>query len=331
MALSISQARAVSKTYFNQMLIKTVYEASPFFSMLKARKRIFPGGIDEQVPIRFRKLDQSGFVDPNDAIDFTAQDTRTAAVIKRRYVAAQNLLTWEESTENEGQGKIINLMKDKAQELKEDFEDLFHGAIYASDATGKGIDPITTLVDDGDLYGVSVSAGDADMWKSKVVAANWTPKFYGASSTDGSQSLDQLINETTFGKKGPTHAICSRQTLSNLKAMYITNIGRLMVDEATLKLGYRNFMFNGLTFVSDYACPDALLLGLDMDSIGCKEDKGQPFVQDWFSLEQRGLPHHMARLMTWSGNLFINQRRTSFKIEAVQTPAASGGALGALA
>ena len=321
MALAIDQANAVSSRYFNPKMVMSVYEGSTFYMLLRDRKRVDKGGIEEQFPIRYRKLDQTNWVDPNESITYTSKDTITSGVIERKYLAANNLITWKESVENTGSGRIVNLIKSKSEELELDFKDKFHDSIYVADPTGDGPDPISLLVDDGDLYGVSVSNGDAEDWKSQVVSASWTPKYYGYSATDGSQSLDQLITTARFGMKKPTHIICSRQMLSGLKAIFINSVqGRIDVDERTLKMGLNNFMFSGVTFVDDYACPDAAIYGLDMDSIGCKEDPGQPWVKPWFALEQQGLPHHMSRLMTWSGNLYISQRRTSFRIAAATLP-----------
>ena len=327
MALSVSEANSVSRSGYDKMIIKTVYQKSTLYKLFESRKRIDRGGIDRKVPIQYRELDQTEAVDPADVIDYTTRDTTTQATIERRYVAARQLITWAERVENMGEGKIVDLIAWKSEQLAKDFRTKFHGWLYAVVQQDRAVDSLHKLVDDGDLYGVSVANGDAEMFKSQVVydaGTPWTPKFYGTASVATGRSLAQLVNLCKFDDEKPTHLITSRDMHTGLGALWLAKHARFMIDEdAEKNLGIDNFMFMGLTCVDDYACPDDQLFGLDMNSLGCKEDPNQPEIDDWFSLKATGRPRDMAKVMTWSGNFYIRQRRTSFRIRNAALPTQS--------
>ena len=234
---------------------------------------------DESIRVEYRALNQTDAVHPDDTINYTTRDTVTEIKIEPRFVVAREMVRWREKQANRGESKIIDIVAYKTDRLMRDYKNAFHAWIYASKATAAGAvkpppDPLDKLIDTGPLYGLSVASGDAEDWVSTVVAAAWAPKFYGVSSTDGSQSLSQLINYATFDDAGVTHILtCSRDMHTSLGALWLPKHGELMIDNDTKNLGIENFMFMGCKIVKDYACPDAKLFGIDFKGgLLCMED-----------------------------------------------------------
>ena len=333
MAVSVAELNAVSRSGYDDMIIKTQYEESPLYKMLEDRKRIFRGGLDEKIPVQYRKLAKTRAVNPDDAIPYSSKDTTTQVTIEPRFVVAEVGISWRRLQSNKRESQIIDIVKLKSEELMDDFHDAFHAYIYNTDdgtvEASLGPDDLKTLIATGDLYGLSVGAGDAEQWKSTVVGGvssnPWVPRFYGpgtVSTTNGSTaSIAHIINRTKFGKKRATHVISSRDMHDGLASMWYQQHGEFMLDKRTASLGLDNFRFKGCTFTEDYACPDADVFFLDLDNgIACMEDPDQPEVDDWFDLKQANRPRDVQKVLTWVGNFVIQSRRTCARAQNAQLP-----------
>ena len=74
MATVASELQSVSRTGYDDMIIKTVYEKSTIYKLLGQHKRIFRGGFDESIRVEYRALNQTDAVHPDDVINYTTRD-----------------------------------------------------------------------------------------------------------------------------------------------------------------------------------------------------------------------------------------------------------------
>ena len=313
MAITIPEMDAVSSKYYDKALVQSVYESSPLLGILRDRKRVISGGTTARFPIRYRKLGQAAPVGPREQIAFQSEETRTSVDVPWSFYKATTLFHWDEETYNAGKPQIVKLMADKAKELKEDFDDQMATDIYVSNPNGKGIEILGNIISASSYGGV-----DESDFRSQVDSTTTEIKMYGRTASGPVQSIKYMIDQSTFGKSGPSHIITTRELKSEFESIWI-KLNRIppIADKRLLKLGFKNFEFHGVPVIGDYACPAKHLYGIDMEHLGCIFHTGDPHVSSWEDISITGRLHTAMKYMTWRGNLFTERRRTHFKFTAL--------------
>ena len=306
MALTIDQANAVSKKYFDTTLVQQVYEDSPLFVKLKQKNKIRKkGGNSIQYPIRYLKLDKADAIDAKDQLTYEQLDTRGGASLDWCYYYGQALISWDERVTNAGEAQIIDLMADKAKEMKEDIYDRFATDLFTSNPNGKGIVPLTTILSSatyGGILGTSCTEWSAAM----VNATEDVVHLYGTDS------LSYAVNAATFGKNKPNFHLTTPDLKSKFESVFE---GQKRYEDFDLaKAGFDNLIFKGGPVVSDPHCNTSYWYGLDLNHLEFVAHPDFDFkLVDWFDLKQVGYPNALARVMTWVGNLKCDLRKSNFK------------------
>ena len=198
MALTINNINAVSHQLFENYIKQHVFDDHPLFDKLQSKMRVkWDGGTKLHVPIRYRKLNQAKTVDPDAGRVTATYDTRTAIELDWAYAVCDIAMTWEERVKNGPDGRIADLMADKAEEGTQDMIQLLSDQFY-QDYSAKGTtdfdgfyqfvrNPSTSTT-----YG-GVSSGDA---------ANWIAGLYNTTTSTmslfGSNSLDSGLRACRF-------------------------------------------------------------------------------------------------------------------------------------
>ena len=310
MALGITELNTVSKRYFDKTFTKQVYEASPFYAILKSKhKIILSGGTRIQWPIRYRKYGMADATNPRAQVMFESKGTRTAAVDDWKTYRVQTMMHWDEQLKNAGLGKIVDLEKDKAEEAAEDLVDILTTALYATSQGTHDLTPLSTIVDSGTTYG-EIQVADASEWASQETTQT---KLLLA----GQYSLSYYRNLCTFGKRQPTHHFTTRDNAT--KYEFQLQPQQRYEDKETANLGFSNVTFYKKPVIGDDHCTTNYWYGLDIDAFELivHEDWNFNTGKGWFSLEQAGFPQSIAKVCAWAGNLKCNMRKTSFKFTAM--------------
>jgi hypothetical protein len=310
MALTYSELQSVSKNYFDKRIHNDMYQDSPFFARMKKQDRInYDGGIQIQFPIKYLQLGRSQEVGPREQVVFGSKDTRTAAILDWAYYMGDTTLHWDEKVKNAGQGKIIDLAKDKAKELKDDLaHKLAYNFITATSQGTNTLIPLAVIVDAADSYG-GIAVADASDWKSIEDSTTTTMTLFGTGS------LSYQFNAATFGKDHPSMFLTTRDLLSKLESLLQPQVRYTSDDELDKK--FPNVMFNGYPAFSDAYTPSGYFYGIDEGMFEMVIKDGEDTVSDWFSLEQAGRPKTLAKWASWVGNIKCNCRKTSFKMSAL--------------
>lgn len=313
MAVTIAEANAVSSPNYDRNLVQQVYEACIVLQLLNDRKRVRTGGTDQRFPIRYRKLGQADAVGPREQIEYRSRETRTSLPVQWRFYENHTVMHWDERVANDGRAKVIDLTADKAEELEEDYRDKIGLDIYAANAKGIGIDPLTTLVSDGEYQGVN-----EDDFKSTVDTGTTALEMYGQNS------VSALFNKASFGRMGPTHILTTRDLHSDFESKWVKLQRFLTRSQRMLRLGFDGaFMFRGASVIADPYMPDKNMMLLDLDSIGCFFHPGSPNVSKWEPMIQAGFPEALMKVLTAVLNLYITRRRTSARFTALEAAPAS--------
>jgi len=311
MALSISELNAVSHEYFDDAIIQEVYDEIPFLALLKSKKKInTDGGTQIQFPIRYKALGTYQTTSPRQQIVFQSEETRTAGVVDWGYVTATTMMHWDEKVKNSGKGKIVDLLKDKAVELKDEFYEGFSDDIWATTARPtNGIERLNTIVDAADTYAGIAVADDAN-WKAVEDSTNTTLTL---------RLLQGLRNDATFGKSKPSYHFTTRDLLSKYESILQPHVRYDSSDvKRALDLGFDAVSFYGAAVMADPHIPANYWFGLDLDSFELRTHPEFAFtVSDWKEMHQAGFPHAVSKIMTATCQLVCKLRKTSFKCSAL--------------
>lgn len=310
MALSISELNTVSKKYFETGIKQQAYDLSPFYAYLKAKKKIrYSGGTSIQFPIRYRKFNKGGGQAARQQVVFQSYPTRTAGDVAWKYYIVPTMMHWDEKAKNAGVGQIVDLLKDKTQEQKEEMADQLATDLYATTQGTYDIDPLSTMVDSSTTY-AGIAVADAANWASQESTAT-------TLLIDGQYSLNYYRNLCTFGRYKPTHHFTTRNLASKYESLLTPNVR--YEDKMMANLGFDNVTFHGKPVIGDYYCTDNYWYGLDMEQfeLVVHSDYDMDYGKGWFSLEQAGFPYSVGRTMAFMGNPICRMRKTSFKFTAL--------------
>lgn len=315
MALSVTEANAISaEGHFDKTLTQIVYEDSPLYKKLESEGKVIQdGGRDIRWTIRYTDLDKTDWVDPREAIDYTAVETRTEAVLQWKYVLGRTLLSWDERVKNGGSKyQKINIVKDKTAELKEDYYKKFAVALFATTQATDAMASLHTIIDATTSY-AGIAVADASRWAS-TESADATFSLYAASGI--TLSLADAVAQATFGKQAPNFHLTTR-TLQNLFESKMVTYTRYE-DVTMANMGFRNVTFKGAPVIGDPYCTTKYWFGLDTSVLEFHvhpDFDGK--VTEWQELGQAGLPNAMYKVISGALNLVSKRRDTHFKFTAL--------------
>lgn len=304
MALSISEANAVSHEYFDKTITQQIYEDSPFFKKLKAdKRRRKDGGTLIQFPIRYTELGHARETGFRDKVEYRSKETRTAGTLNWKKYDADTVIHHDEMLYNSGKQKIINLLRDKSEELTQDLKNKMNDALFDTSQGDRAFAPLPVIISTSDYAGIAQS--DVSDWQSTVDSTTTTLIVYGENS------LSQRVNDATFGSNAPTLHITTRDGVSKYES--IIDPQKIYEDKDMANIGFANVTFKKKPIVGDVFCPAGYWFGVDMDQMELVEhsDEGME-PTDWFELPQAGFPNAMAKYVCWVGNIMCKMRRTSF-------------------
>ena len=311
MALSRSELESTSTPFYTKDIMSQVYDESAFFNKLKRNNSIVTdGGTEIRFPIRYKELAQAEAVDPRTQIVYQQTATRTSGKLDWKYYKADTMIQWDEQVQNSGKEKVINLLADKAEELKDDIGEKFADDLFATTQATKSFSGLITIVDTATTY-ADIAVADAASWAAAVEDTSTTRlQLYGSGS------LSYNINTSIFGKNMPSLIITSRNLKS--KAESLLQPQERFIDKDTADAGFNNIAFLGIPIVGDSHCPAGYMYGLDMDKFEMRVHKDFNFkTEPWSDLKQVGFPNAQVKIMFWVGNLVCKMRKTSFRCTAL--------------
>src|SRR5690349_13265689 len=149
MALSVDEANTVSSKYFDDTLTSLVYEDEPLLVKLKQGNQVtWNGGTQIQWPIRYQELGSAQATTPRSQVVYTQKETRTGAVLDYAFYYGHGSISWDERVKNTGKPQIIDLVKDKSEEMMDDLMEKFADDLYVLSAnqTATSIQSIDSIV-----------------------------------------------------------------------------------------------------------------------------------------------------------------------------------------
>ena len=314
MAITIEQANAVSKPYYDKSFTENVYRDCTLLMLLKDAKRMIPGGTDARFPINVSELGTATAIGPREQVPFASTDTMTSVLTTWAYYVVRNFIWKDEQVENVGDQAVVRLVRRKVEEMISDMATKMGRDIYTKNVSGKGFNPIS------DLIGATAFGGvDEPAFRSgTIVPSSGSIKIYGSTN----DSLSRAINASRFGTKKVTDIVISPLIKTMVEQAWVAQAGRIDVAESKRKrdLGLDTFRFMNVDFVSDQFAgettpnnTEGVLYGIDTEAITCYESAAGTKNGEWIEATLAGYPGAMARVSEWTGQLTVTRRRTMFK------------------
>jgi hypothetical protein len=314
MALTYAEADAVSSKYFDPTITSQVYDSFPLWTRLKTKNKItWDGGTQIQFPIRYKEVGTAEAVSPRAQISYMAKETRTAGVLDWAYYVGKAIVSWDERVKNTGKPQIINLMKDKTEEMTQDLYEKFADDIVASTQGSLSIQSLYTIIATTSSTYAGISQSDCTEWYSPVVDTTTTRlTLYGTSG-----SLATSINSLTFGKNHPDLIMTTRNLYSKVESL-IEPQKQYSGDSDLAKAGFSTVKFHDIDIVADPHIASAALFILSTDMLEFRYHPDFNFTtSSWGPLEQIGFPNAMAKSVSWAGNLVCRMRKVQGRYSAL--------------
>ena len=312
MALSRDEANSVSSNFFDKSITSQVYEKSPFYARLKQRNNVrTSGGNNIQFPIRHLELGQAENVDPRQQITYEQKETRTSGTLPWKYIVGKNMISWDERVANTGKAQIVDLIRDKTEELQQDVLNQFQNNLWSTTQADKAFSSIDTIVDTGTTY-ADLAVADATEWAAAAEDTAETRLHLWGSAT----SISKRINDATFGSNYPDMLVMTRDLFSKFESL--ADPQRVYRDNSMADIGFEAIKFGRSTALADYACTANRLYGIDTSQFEFRYHPQFNMKTDsWDDLKQAGFPQALVKLVYWAGNLCCKMRKTSFKYTAL--------------
>lgn len=308
MALTYNEIDTVSTKYFDKKIKQQVYDSFDLLKYLRANNKVrIMGGTSLTWPIRYQRLDNADVVDWNDQVNFTAKPTRTAAELEWIPYRSHTFFPWRDTVYNDaGPTRIVNLLEDKANELKDDMVYNLASDIWAASPASGDIAGLADIVDESTTY-AGISTTDATSWVGYEDTS---------TSTMTLLFLFEKIAEATWGEDMPTRHYTTRDLLANYASLLQS--GERWVDKAAKDAGTFSLAILDKPVIADPYVPSGDWYGLDMNQFEFWVKEGEDmWVSPWKELFEGGYPKSLGKVMTCVCNLVCRQRRTSFKLTAL--------------
>lgn len=308
MALSVVQANAVSTNVYEKDFKENVYDSHPFTMELQQRHKItVKGGNQITFPVRYKRLGTAKAVGWTDQETFQSIDTFTQGVLDWAPYRASTMITWEQRDKNQaGPQQIVDLLKSKAEELKEDVLYILATDLFATSSVSGHVIPLSTIVDSADSY-AGIDPSDASVWAG----------IEDSSSTQLTRSLLYgKIASSSFGERQPSAHFTTR----TLQAKY--NL-LLSGDERYMNTKTANAMFTTITLsgkpvYSDSYVASTYWFGLDIGAFELTMMTNNDMnIGKWMETDIIGYPRSLVKVCTFVANLVCKVRRSSFKLSAL--------------
>jgi hypothetical protein len=308
MALTRDEANSVQSNFFDKSLTQQVYEKSPFFMRLKQRNNVrASGGNNIQFAIRYQTLGLAEAVDPRQQITYEQKETRTSGILAWKYIVGKNMISWDERVKNTGKSQIIDLLRDKTEEMQQDMLNRFNTDLYSTSQDADSFSSLDTIIDTGTTY-ADIAVADAAEWAAAAEDTAETRLHLWGSST----SLAKRINDATFGPNYPDLLVTTRDLFSKFESL--ADPQRIYRDNDMADMGFEAIKFGRSVVVGDYACTANRLYGVDTSMFEFRFHPNFNFTTDsWDDLKQAGFPQALVKLVYWAGNLVAKMRKSSFK------------------
>ncbi len=217
------------------------------------------GGTSINQPIVYAENDTVKSYDGYDLIDMSPQGGITQAQYAWKYIVGSVVISGQEEFENQGTGRIINLLEAKLEQLETSARLEFGDQLYG-DGTGNGGKDITGLavaVEDGAAWstygGIDSSDSDNSWWRNQWIDFDASNTSFGTASGSSVEGLDEMRNLFLSASRGNTKPdlIITTQDIFAAYEAHIEGDKQRITDTSLGDAGFMNLAYKGVPVVFD--------------------------------------------------------------------------------
>lgn len=277
MALTYDNLTSITRGKVLPKIVDQIGKDQPLLGRLFASNKLWNGGTDLGIPVKYRHNSQGGSYSGLDLLSTVKENTRTRAVYNIKQMYQPIVLSNIDLAMNAGDERVVSLMETEMDEAKESLKDKFCTQLY-SDGTGNGSKDITGLfaaVDDA--TNVSTYAGidrsTYTWWK-----ANYTASVGSLLLSD----LATMFDSCKSGQKSPTIIVTTETLWSAYEALLQPQVR--MTAQAngyvTGDGGMKALSFRAAPMISDEYCTSGQMFFLNENTLNFYYMKHPEFPTD---------------------------------------------------
>ena len=305
--LNYNALTATTRKYFIPSLVDQVFNETPLLKYLQARDEPVPGGHKIVQPLLYGTNTHGGSYRGYDTLDIGPTDEITAVEYDWKGLYITVTISQDEIDQNRGSLAVLNLLRTKMDVARRSLSQIFTRQLFG-DGTGNGgkdLDGLLNTIDDGTNYPVyGLSRIDYPWWRSQYMDLQGQPVTL--------RQINKMIlacSASTTSEK-PDVAFTTPDIWEYLHylAEQKVDVSRSTTGPKKVDLGFDSFVYRGVEFIYDEACPEGMIFFLNTDYI-----KLRPHVSyvnfkttDWMKPTNQD-----AAIMRihWKGNLCVSQAR----------------------
>lgn len=215
------------------------------------------GGTSINQPLLFQENDTVKSFAGYDLLDLTPQEGITQAQYPWKYLAGSVTISDQEKFENQGAGRIINLMEAKMTQLETSARLEFGRQLYGDGTgnAGKDITGLALAVEDGAAFstygGIDSSLTENAFWRNQHRAFTGTSfETPDGASTEGLRIMRQMFLDTLRGGSKTSLILTTHDLFESYEAV-IEGDKLRTTDTRMGDAGFINLAFKGVPVVPD--------------------------------------------------------------------------------
>ena len=302
---------ATTLANYKKTMTDNIFTANPLFYWLKEKNQMKTdnsGGNKIVLPLMYGMNNTAKSYNGYDVIDITPQDGMSAAEYEWKQYAVGISISGREEFQNQGEGRLINLLESKIKQAELSLVDLFAADLFK--ATGSvGTNDLVSIPQmvssDGTGTVGGIVAGTYTWWKNYFIAtctyttAVWDNLF--------ARVFDCLLN-TAKGNDRCDLGIMPSAVFLGMEGLLVKTINFIpqLKNEKAADIGYDNYRIKGCTIMYDENCTAAYAYFLNTRYIQLVTGAGKDFVSTPWIKPDNG--DYKTSMILWYGNLVCSNR-----------------------
>ena len=249
MPISINAINTFCRTHVVPKLVDNVHKSSPLiYKLLKEKKEKWNGGTKHEMPIIYGKnTNAQSYGDSATLTVAKTEEVTKAAYAPTRYNVGITLEGLELAMNN-GDGKVLDLVKEKIKIAEASLIELFASHLFGTQ-TGNNIVGLGDIIAAAPSSLGGISSADAAGWIASL----------DASSTELTRVLlDKKFNVVKHNQDKADLLVTTDDIWAAISATYLQPNMRY-TDAKMAEFGFENFKYRGAVVISDDSCPSGNL------------------------------------------------------------------------
>jgi len=300
---------------YSQKLRDNIFDEYPLLSWLNGKladalqrervKRTLDGGESITEPIIYEKSTSGGAYAGREQLVIVPQEGITQARYAWRQYAWTIEISGLERRSNQGEAKMIDLLKAKTTQAEQSMRDTMNIDAYGSNSGGKSLDGLGVIVDSTGTCG-SLPQSSYAWWAA-------TERAGGSFAAQGQNDMRIVFNTLTWGNNSPD-GIFTTQSIYEFFENSVESQIRYTNTKAA-NVGFQNLTFKGVPVFFDRDCTAGVIFFLNSRALKFAVHKDADFATGKF-IEPENQDVMTAKIL-FQGNLTTGERRKHGKITGV--------------